>query len=209
MPRPEHSQLSFAISPTQRVRGLSQILGWRKHQKMLRCESRQTTEDLRKDSPHPQPVWGGAQDSHRPGSLGDRVELLGSAFPSSPSTSVAETEMGWEILCQDPYSLETLFTQPVGSSLFSHAFIYCLVPVYSWFFSWLVWDFWPVCWEEARRIWRFLRQSGLPSPQSLQLSLSSCSLHHLSHPFTNIGMLVVFFILLLLLFMGFVFALLI
>ena len=81
---------------------------------------------------------------------------------------------------------------PVGSSLFSHAFIYCLVPVYSWFFSWLVWDFWPVCWEEARRIWRFLRQSGLPSSQSLQLSLSSCSLHHLSHPFTNIGMLVVF-----------------
>lgn len=111
MPRPEYSQSSFAISPTQRVRGLSQILWWRKHQKTFRCKSWQTTEGLREDSPHPHPVWGGAQDPYKPWSLGDRVELLRPAFPSFPSTSAAETEMGWEILCHDPYSLETLFTQ--------------------------------------------------------------------------------------------------
>lgn len=137
MPRPEYSQSSFAISPTQRVRGLSQILWWRKHQKMFRCKSWQTTEGLREDSPYPHPVWGGAQDPYKPWSLGDRVELLRSAFPSFPSTSVAETEMGWEILCHDPYSLETLFTQqltPWAVHFFSYGFIYCLVPVSSWFF---------------------------------------------------------------------------
>lgn len=208
--RPEHSQSSFVLSPTQRVRGLSQMLWWRKHQKMLRCKSWQTTERLRKDRPHPPPVWGGAQLSHGPWSLGDGVELLRSAFPSFPPTSVAEMEMGWEILCHDPLlprnSVHST-ANPVGSSLFSHGFIYCLVPVYSWFFiGWLAFLASVLGGgKEDLMIFKTKRLTLISISTTVFELMFPSSLESSIHQYWYFGC---FFILLLLLFMGFVFALL-
>lgn len=125
---PEHSQSSFALSPTSEGKRGSQMFWWRKQQLRVLTGHKETEERW---CLHSQPSWGTAlrlQDPERGGVQGwGQNSWVRAASPSLPSTSTAETKGCQEILCYDPFLPGNTIhsaVNPTGSSFYFHVVLY-------------------------------------------------------------------------------------